>query len=185
MPTPINEISSPVSRHRKVAKHASRVLDAPSLTDDFYLNLVDWSNHNILSVGLGNSVYLWDAATSQVKKLHELPNDLVTSVTSSPNDPYIAIACNKGDVLIWDINEEKQIRKFQGHEARVGSMAWSNRFLSTGSRDKSILQRDINSPKSYVQKLTNHTQEICGLKWSCEHQYLASGGNDNQVVIWN
>ena len=34
--------------------------------DDFYLNLVDWSSQNILSVGLGSCVYLWSAYTSQV-----------------------------------------------------------------------------------------------------------------------
>ena len=34
--------------------------------DDFYLNLVDWSSQNVLSVGLGACVYLWSAFTSQV-----------------------------------------------------------------------------------------------------------------------
>lgn len=43
-----------------------QVLDAPALQDDFYLNLVDWSSHNILSVGLGNCVYLWNACSSKV-----------------------------------------------------------------------------------------------------------------------
>src|SRR5687767_5028197 len=38
-----------------------RVLDAPELAEDFYLNLVDWSSTNILGVGLGACVYLWSA----------------------------------------------------------------------------------------------------------------------------
>ncbi len=38
----------------------------PYFQDDFYLNLVDWSSQNILSVGLGTCVYLWSAFTSQV-----------------------------------------------------------------------------------------------------------------------
>lgn len=42
------------------------MLDAPELQDDFYLNLVDWSSQNVLSVGLGTCVYLWSACTSQV-----------------------------------------------------------------------------------------------------------------------
>jgi len=33
-----------------------KVLDAPQLQDDFYLNLVDWSSTNILAVGLGRAV---------------------------------------------------------------------------------------------------------------------------------
>lgn len=44
-----------------------QVLDAPSLQDDFYLNLVDWSSQNVLAVGLGTCVYLWSASNSKVK----------------------------------------------------------------------------------------------------------------------
>jgi len=43
-----------------------QVLDAPSLQDDFYLNLVDWSSQNVLAVGLGTCVYLWSASNSKV-----------------------------------------------------------------------------------------------------------------------
>ena len=49
------------------------------LQDDFYLNLVDWSGQNILSVGLGTCVYLWSACTSQVLQLL-LVEMLVTNV---------------------------------------------------------------------------------------------------------
>lgn len=97
----------------------------------------------------------------------------------------LAVGCNKGNVMIWDVNEQKEIRRMNGHEIRVGSMAWSRRLLSTGSRDKSILQRDLRSSKSFVQRLSEHRQEICGLKWSKDDQYLASGGNDNRVFVWN
>lgn len=44
----------------------SQVLDAPSLQDDFYLNVVDWSSQNVLAVGLGTCVYLWSASNSKV-----------------------------------------------------------------------------------------------------------------------
>jgi hypothetical protein len=44
----------------------TQVLDAPSLQDDFYLNLVDWSSQNMLAVGLGTCVYLWSASSSKV-----------------------------------------------------------------------------------------------------------------------
>ena len=53
---------------RKISKIPFKVLDAPELQDDFYLNLVDWSSQNVLSVGLGTCVYLWSACTSQVIK---------------------------------------------------------------------------------------------------------------------
>ena len=30
-----------------------------------------------------------------------------------------------------------------------------------------------------------HRQEVCGLKWSPDNQYLASGGNDNKLFVWS
>ena len=59
-------LRSPRKPARKISKIPFKVLDAPELQDDFYLNLVDWSAGNLLSVGLGACVYLWSACTSQV-----------------------------------------------------------------------------------------------------------------------
>lgn len=42
----------PVSKQRVIAKNPYKVLDAPALQDDYYLNLVDWSSLNDLVVGL-------------------------------------------------------------------------------------------------------------------------------------
>jgi len=45
---------SPKKPVRKISKTPYKVLDAPSLQDDYYLNLVDWSHNNVLSVALGS-----------------------------------------------------------------------------------------------------------------------------------
>ncbi|MED6262165.1 Fizzy- protein, partial [Ataeniobius toweri] len=75
-------LRSPRKPTRKISKIPFKVLDAPELQDDFYLNLVDWSSLNVLSVGLGTCVYLWSACTSQVTRLCDLSveGDSVTSV---------------------------------------------------------------------------------------------------------
>ena len=66
---------------------------------------------------------------------------------------------------------------------RVGALAWNGDQLSSGSRDRVILQRDIRGQGE--RKLMGHRQEICGLKWSPDGQLLASGGNDNKLIVWN
>ncbi len=74
-------LTAPYKQQRKISKVPFKVLDAPALQDDFYLNLVDWSASNVLAVGLGSCVYLWSATTSKVTKLYDLgQNDSVTSV---------------------------------------------------------------------------------------------------------
>lgn len=62
-------IPTKVQKARKINKVPIKVLDAPALYDDFYLNLVDWSSRNLLSVGLSNSVYIWNAGNSKVVRL--------------------------------------------------------------------------------------------------------------------
>lgn len=63
-----------------------------------------------------------------------------------------------------------------------GALAWNADQLSSGSRDRMILQRDIRTPPLQSERrLQGHRQEVCGLKWSTDHQLLASGGNDNKV----
>ena len=87
---------------RKIAKVPTKVLDAPSLQDDFYLNLVDWSSQNVLAVGLGNCVYLWSAATSKVTQLCDLSEteDVVTSVAWSEGGRHLAVGSSRGEVQL-------------------------------------------------------------------------------------
>ena len=63
-----------------------KVLDAPDLQDDFYLNLVDWRSRNTMGVGLASCVYLWSAQSSTVTKLCDLADssDSITSVNWNP-----------------------------------------------------------------------------------------------------
>lgn len=185
-----NLLKSPKKSFRKISKNPFKVLDAPELQDDFYLNLVDWSSTNLLSVGLGTCVYLWSACTSQVTRLCDLsaeePREKVTSVSWSERGNYVAVGCESGVVQVWDVTTNKQINTLSGHLQRVGSLAWNGDILISGSRDKSILQRDIRRPCIFPdRKLDAHKQEVCGLKWSPDNQNLASGGNDNKLYIWN
>lgn len=171
---------------RKIARSPFKVLDAPALQDDFYLNLVDWSSHNVLAVGLGTCVYLWSACTSRVTKLCDLgPGDSVCSVAWTQRGTYLAVGTNQGEVQIWDANKCKRVRTMGGHRTRVGTLAWSSGTLSSGSRDRNILQRDVRAPEQFTSKLLGHKSEVCGLKWSYDDRELASGGNDNQLMIWS
>ncbi|WOL00150.1 protein FIZZY-RELATED 2 [Canna indica] len=171
---------------RKVPRSPYKVLDAPALQDDFYLNLVDWSSHNVLAVGLGNCVYLWNACSSKVTKLCDLGvEDSVCSVGWAQRGNHLAVGTNQGKVQIWDASHCRRIRTMESHRLRVGAIAWSSSLLSSGSRDKTILQRDIRAQEDFVSKLTGHKSEVCGLKWSHDNRELASGGNDNRLFVWN
>lgn len=178
--------SPKVKTSRKISKVPYKVLDAPSLVDDYYLNLLDWSSTNLISIGLDNTVYVWSAITNKAFKLHEIPGpDTVCSVAWNNKATHLAVGESNGKLKLFDPESCKVIREMSGHTCRVGSIAWNGNLLSTGSRDRTILTRDIRVPGSSIYKLIGHKQEICGLKWSFDENLLASGGNDNKVLIWN
>ena len=80
------------------------------------------------------------------------PNDLVCSVAWSLRGTYLSVGTSHGDTRLFDVSKLKQIRIMTGHRQRVGTMAWSSHLLSTGSRDKTVLQRDVRVEEAYVQK---------------------------------
>ncbi|KAL7545169.1 hypothetical protein ACHAWF_009440 [Thalassiosira exigua] len=196
---------------RRIAKVPTKVLDAPALQDDFYLNLVDWSSQNVLAVGLGSCVYLWSAATSRVTQLCDLSvtEDAVTSVAWSEGGRHLAVGSTRGDVQLWDAPAQRLVRTMHGHSARVGALSWKlsgaagggaggggaqshgvggghHSLLASGSRDRLIHLRDPRSDRPYEMRLCGHKQEVCGLKWGFdERSMLASGGNDNKLLVWD
>ena len=68
---------------RSIPQFPEKILDAPDIVDDYYLNLLDWSSGNILAVCLAQTVYLWNAETGDIKQLFDTENDsdIVTSVS--------------------------------------------------------------------------------------------------------
>ena len=72
-----------VSRH--IPSAPTRILDAPDLLDDYYLNLLSWSDTNVLAVALEQTVYLWNAETGQIDELcnveDEGPDAHISSVS--------------------------------------------------------------------------------------------------------
>ncbi|KAM3132005.1 hypothetical protein pb186bvf_015889 [Paramecium bursaria] len=169
---------------RKISKVPFKVLDAPQLQDDFYLNLIDWSQQNVLSVALASCVYLWSAHNNKVIKFCDFGNnDMVCSLVWSPQGNQLAIGTGSGETHLYDQVKMKRISVLEGHTARVGSLAWSGQTLCSGSKDRSILMHDPRQKKP-VSKLEGHKQEVCGLKWSPDEYQFASGGNDNKLIVW-
>jgi cell division cycle protein 20 (cofactor of APC complex) len=174
---------------RKIASQPERILDAPDLKDDYYLNLIDWSAQNVLAVALGPTVYLWNATDGSINELLTLENedvDYVSSVSWVPGDGnFLAVGGSDSVVQLWDVNKGKKLRSMDGHQARVSSMSWNKHILSSGSRDNTIINHDVRIRQHKTATLKGHKGEVCGMKWSPDGATLASGGNDNMLCLWD
>ncbi|QEU58611.1 Cdh1 [Kluyveromyces lactis] len=175
---------SPGKKFREIAKVPYRVLDAPSLADDFYYDLIDWSSTDVLAVALGKSIFLSDNTTNDVTHLATSESDF-TSLSWVDSGSHLAVGLSSGIVEIYDVLKNKCIRTLSGHVDRVACLSWNNHILSSGSRDRKILHRDVRAPEPFFEQIDTHSQEVCGLKWNVNENKLASGGNDNMVYVYD
>ncbi|KAH7929258.1 WD40 repeat-like protein [Leucogyrophana mollusca] len=174
------------SKSRKIPTQPERVLDAPGMVDDFYLNLLSWSSQNVLAVALAESTYIWRADTGSVSNLGEAPEgSYVSSVDFSNDGAYLGVGLGTGEVELWDVEAGQKLRTMGGHQGQVAVLSWHAHVLSSGCGDGSVWHHDVRVPRHKVMELLGHTGEVCGLKWRADGELLASGGNDNVVNIWD
>ncbi|TFK51065.1 WD40 repeat-like protein [Heliocybe sulcata] len=174
------------NKSRKIPTQPERVLDAPGIVDDFYLNLISWSSQNVLAVALAENTYVWRADTGEVSHVGEAPQgSYVSSVDFSNDGAFLGVGIGTGDVELWDIESSTRLRTMTGHQAQVATLSWNGHILSSGCGDGSIWHHDVRMPRHKVMELNGHSGEVCGLKWRADGELLASGANDNVVNIWD
>ena len=183
--------------HRIIQKTPIRVLDAPNLLNDFYLNILDWGRENIIAVALSNEIYLWNDNNLETFLLMKYENknsisfsnddnlNIITSISFMNNGICLAVGLPDGTIQLWDINKKEKIREFDAHNNRVTCLTWNEYILSSGSKDKCIKNFDVRNRYPEISEIKKHKQEICSLKYSIERDLLASGGNDNVAYIWD
>lgn len=93
-----------------------------------------------------------------------------------------------GRVQVLDGVKNCRVRQMNIHYDRVGIIksmegAFNANAFLTGSKDKLIKINDLRLKKSDVQTMEKHQGQVCGA--SLQNNYLATGGNDNRVVIWD
>ena len=179
----------PEKRLGKGTTKAERVLDAPGLVDDYYLNLIDWGRNGLLAVCLGDGAFVWNPSTQEGRQFYNtegtlnIPTSLGWSATS---DNLIALGFSDSQVHVRDFEKDVLLRKYFDHWERVSAISWnpiSGNIFSTASKDCTIKSYDTRMQNS-ISMLEGHTQEVCGLKWAPGGSLLASGGNDNKLMIW-
>ena len=173
-------------KDRKISTYPYKILDAPGMQDDFYLNLISWSATNVVGIALGNSAYIWKAESGEVALVGEGPEgSYIASLDFSNDGQFLGVGYPSGAVELWDVETQTKLRTMGGHAAQVGVLSWNNHILSSGCQDGSIWHHDVRVARHKVMELLGHQGEVCGLKWRADGELLASGGNDNVLNVWD
>ncbi|KAI8807992.1 quinon protein alcohol dehydrogenase-like superfamily [Cladochytrium replicatum] len=131
----------------------TRVLDASGIKDDYYLNILSWSERNILVIALDTAVYMWSPSTGNVSDLCHV-------------DP-------SADDYLWDVESGPKLRSMMGRTTRVAVLSWGNKMVSSGSQDGSFWNHYVRSANHKAWVLVEHAGEVCGLEWRDDGGMLA------------
>lgn len=181
-----------VKTQAKLVKNGEKqILDIPGFKNDYYLNLLDTYNENIITTVLYSSVFVFNRKTKKIGLCSSLEQEEIqpTCVKFSLNaSDILAVGSEEGQLYLLDFVNNKRLMGTPIHQARIGCIDWNSRcesLLATGSKDKTISLYDTRTSKAKIIGNNFHYGEICGLKWSPNGMELASGGNDNLINVWD
>ncbi|MGF1934242.1 MAG: eIF2A-related protein [Nostoc sp. ChiQUE02] len=150
----------------------------------------------IAIVGGIDTVKLWqlpdklgkEAQLLQTFKGHD---NLITSVSISPDSQIIASASKDNTVKLWRRNskgrfESLPYKTFTGHKNKVNSVSFSpdGQLIASASADKTVkIWRPVNG--EVIKEFKEHRNNITSISFSPNGQLIASASKDNSIKIWS
>jgi small GTP-binding protein len=89
------------------------------------------------------------------------------------------------DVRVWDVENERRLRKLQGHTGGVEGVAWSGdgRFALSGSVDKTMRLWEVE-PGRLKRIFEGHADAVLSVAWSADQLHVLSGSRDKTIRLW-
>ena len=133
--------------------------------------------------GFGNEIVLIRMTDGQIDRKLTAPGPDAIALAFSPDGSQLAAAGRNGTIRIW--TDKQHTGDLVGHKRRVRALAYSpnGKQLASAGDEREIWIWDMASAKP-VAKLPKQTAKPLVLRF-CTGDYLASGGSDNMIRIWN
>ncbi|MDQ6693298.1 MAG: hypothetical protein M3014_02620, partial [Chloroflexota bacterium] len=149
---------------------------------------------SIATVSLDGSVRIWDAATG--KALHQFQDTadagsqgglgfgspILASATWSSDSKYVAVASSTGRVLVWDVNQGKQVLTLQDTLPTM-SAAFSpdGNYILTACAGGTAKVWDVKSGQLFLT-LSTQAKNLNDAAWSADGRFIVAAGEGG--VAW-
>src|SRR5690606_14064138 len=168
---------------RRLPSVADKVLDAPGIRDDYYLNLLDWSAQNTLAVALDRSLYLWNATTSDIDMLFEMPDtdadDFITSVSWMADGNILAVGTNSLFPFFFLFLPHAPLNQPTSMVSLPRGLLVLGLLARAGTNSNEVQLWDVAKGRQ-VRTMRGHQDRVSSLSWN--RAIVSSGSRDTTIM---
>jgi len=94
--------------------------------------------------------------------------------------------CTQGELILWDIESEREVRRFSGHTDWVNGVAFSpdSKTALSASSDGTLILWDIETG-NVVRVFEGHTGGVNDVAFSSDGQTALSASDDTSLILWD
>jgi WD40 repeat protein len=157
----------------------------------------DPNSKRLASTGDDRDIKLWNIYESEPYQTISVHKGRVWSIAFSPDGKKLAAGGEDNIIRIWYLEDEECV-ELEGHKGWIRSICFSSNgnYLVSGSEDKTIRIWDAAVLRTWSggthkakpelwKTLTGHRGRVRSVSLSSDSVLLASGGDDNTVIVWD
>lgn len=110
----------------------------------------------------------------------------INALAISPDKKLLAIGREKGDAILYDLENKKIKRIISGHQSAVTDVDFSSdmKHLLTASRDRTTRIWDINNSRVMPLILDDHEDWVFCSRFTPDGKKVVTGSKDKHIRIW-
>jgi WD40 repeat protein/serine/threonine protein kinase len=142
---------------------------------------------SVVSGGMDRNIFVWDLVSGAKRQALRSPSGAIAGLALQPGGRMLAAATTASRIWLWDLNRADAEPASIDHESNdtVQGLAFSpnGEFLAS-AREKTIRLWNVASRK-LEGELKEHTGTVRCLAFSSTGNWLAAGGNDRTIRVWD
>jgi WD40 repeat protein len=151
------------------------------------------AKHLIATAATNGSIVLWNLNKPVGQRQDRIISEhsrAVNRLCFHPTDAIILLSASQdGTMRMWDLRTKNTAQYvFEGKSEAVRDVQFApgNAYAFAAAFENGTFQKwDIRFPKLYEKKWNAHNALVLSLDWHQDGRYLATGGRDKQIKVWD
>lgn len=147
----------------------------------------------IISGSEDKTIKSWELTESKRSdyRLRSTSPSIVSSVAFSPNGKWLAVGNSDLSLSVWNTDDKQSQGTFLRSSASGQSMGMpiafsKDQILAAATDNNSVTLWQMNNQGEALRKLSGaHSRPVLALAFSTDGKWLATGGADGKVLLWN